>query len=401
PDSITLLWEFDDSKIPADNDVRLGYSFPQPTIARLHNGKWAVVTGNGYHSDGSTHGKAALLIIDLETGALTKSIEVAGEAGIANGLSSPRLGDMNVDGVADYAYAGDLQGNLWRFNLTHPKADADLNPFSRLGEGPSAEAHFKASYGGKPLFKAVASNGVRQPITAAPNIVRHPSRYGYLIIFGTGRYFEVTDKSGTVEKQSVYGIWDTNTRSVSGNESGPGSVSTGALTRSQLQEQTYEVSGSVENSIRTLTQNLVTWAIPPASPEGSWTDNAGHKYGWYFDLSLTGEMMIENMILFGQTLLLQTLVPDDDPCASGAGSWTYGINAQTGGRTRHHIFRDIRHPASPHTPVTAVKQVGEGGLTLGQRPDGTFEICTGEGCIAVNPDPESVGRQSWRQLGEQ
>ncbi|MCB2782987.1 pilus assembly protein, partial [Listeria monocytogenes] len=83
-------------------------------------GKWAVVTGNGYSS---LNDKAALLIIDLETGALTRKLEVTGRTGVPNGLSSPRLADNNSDGVADYADAGDLQGNLWRFDLIAGKVN--------------------------------------------------------------------------------------------------------------------------------------------------------------------------------------------------------------------------------------------------------------------------------------
>ncbi|WP_371358983.1 PilC/PilY family type IV pilus protein, partial [Salmonella sp. E393-2] len=77
-----LLWE-----IGVDQEPDLGYSFPNPTVARLHNGKWAVVTGNGYSS---LNDKAALLIIDLETGAITRKLEVTGRTGVPNGLSSPR-----------------------------------------------------------------------------------------------------------------------------------------------------------------------------------------------------------------------------------------------------------------------------------------------------------------------
>lgn len=406
PTSISLLWEFSDADIPAldgnKNTVRLGYSFPQPTIARLHNGKWAVVTGNGYDSEGHTHGKASLLIIDMATGQLTKSLEVEGASGVPNGLSSPRLVDVNVDGVADYAYAGDLQGNLWRFNLTPHKAGAEVNPFARAEvEGASAESHFKVSYGGKPLFKAVASDGSRQPITAPPAVIRHPSRYGHLVIVGTGKYFEVGDKSGTTEKQTLYGIWDTHTRSTSGNESGPGGVAAGTLTRTRLQQQTYDANLSVAGSIRTLSQNPIKWAIPPQPSGGSWVDNDGHKYGWYFDLSEKGEMTIESMLFVGQTLFFQTLVPNDDPCENGADNWTHAINPYTGGRTRHHAFKDIRLTGThAGTPVTTVNHAGEGGLTLGLDPTGEFVVCTGESCLEVDPDPESIGRQSWRRVGE-
>ncbi|RCI69874.1 pilus assembly protein PilY, partial [Pseudomonas aeruginosa] len=128
PANIKLLWE-----IGVDQEPDLGYSFPKPTVARLHNGKWAVVTGNGYSS---LNDKAALLIIDLETGAITRKLEVTGRTGVPNGLSSPRLADNNSDGVADYAYAGDLQGNLWRFDLIAGKVNQD-DPFSRANDGPA------------------------------------------------------------------------------------------------------------------------------------------------------------------------------------------------------------------------------------------------------------------------
>lgn len=409
PDNISLLWEFSDSNIPAidgtKNQVRLGYTFPQPTVARLHNGKWAVVTGNGYDSTGNTHGKAGLLVIDLESGGLIKNIEVQGTTGIANGLSTPKLADRNVDGVADYAYAGDLQGNLWRFNLTPPVAE-EGDPVFTPPDSTDTDEYLIPSYGGKPLFKAVASSGQNQSITAAPSIVRHPSRSGYLIIFGTGKYFETTDKSGTVESQSVYAIWDTNADSTSGTEKGPGSLAAGTLTRARLQEQTYE---KLSTDMRTLTQNAVKWAVPPSSSGGTWADSAadGYKFGWYFDLkgsdptkptASAGEMMVDNMVVLGQTLFLQTLVPNDDPCKAGAESWTYAINATTGGRPRHFAFVNLRDPSDPKKPITTYKQKGIGGLTPTLSPNGVWEICTGEVCVPVAPDPESVGRQSWRQV---
>ena len=127
PANIKLLWE-----IGVDQEPDLGYSFPKPTVARLHNGKWAVVTGNGYSS---LNDKAALLIIDLETGAITRKLEVTGRTGVPNGLSSPRLADNNSDGVADYAYAGDLQGNLWRFDLIAGKVNRSVQPSQRRPGG--------------------------------------------------------------------------------------------------------------------------------------------------------------------------------------------------------------------------------------------------------------------------
>jgi type IV pilus assembly protein PilY1 len=395
PSEIKLLWEFDDKSIPSSNDVRLGHSFPQPTIARLHNGKWAVVTGNGYDSTNKDNGKAALLILDMETGELTKSLEVSGAEGVANGLSTPKLADFNADGVADFAYAGDLQGNLWRFNLTPEDMVA---PYIRQeNETNAAEIGFKVSYANKPIFKAVTGAGARQPITAAPSIIRHPTLHGYLIVFGTGKYFEEGDKDGTSTKQSIYGIWDTDTLNPNG------SLQPANLEREHL--QAHSMNTTLESEItgrdaRLLMEKDFKWAIPPSPTTPQWTDEGNLKYGWFFDLELNSEMVVENMVTLGRTLFFQTLVPNADPCSAGVETWTYAINPQTGGRTLHHAFVDHRSANSPDTVISAVRQDGEGGLTLGQGPDTKYELCTGLECKPVFPDPSSLGRQSWRPIGE-
>jgi len=394
PTGIKLLWEFQDNSIPNSNAVRLGYSFPQPTVARLHNGKWAVVTGNGYDSTNKNNGKAALLIIDMETGKLTKSLEVTGAEGVANGLSTPKLADFNADGVADFAYAGDLQGNLWRFNLTPEDMAA---PYTRQeNETNTAEIGFKVSYSNKPIFKAVTGSGARQPITAAPSIIRHPTLHGYLVVVGTGKYFEEGDKDGSSTTQSIYGIWDTDTLNPKGG------LQPASLSRSRLQAQSMNATLESEvtgRDARLLSQSDVKWAVPPSPTNPQWTDNDGHKYGWFFDLPLDSEMMIENMVTLGRTLFFQTLVPNADPCSAGVETWTYAINPQTGGRTLHHAFVDHRSANNPNTVISAIRQDGEGGLTLAQNPDTKYELCTGLECKPVFPDPSSLGRQSWRPIG--
>jgi len=397
PNAIKLLWEFHDSSIPNDHEARLGYSFPQPTIARLHNGKWAVVTGNGYDSENNDSGKAALLIIDMETGELTKTLEVAGTVGVPNGLSTPKVADFNADGVADFAYAGDLQGNIWRFNLTPEDMKA---PYTRLeSETVTAERGFAVSYAGEPLYKAVTEAGVRQPITAAPSIIRHPTLHGYLIVFGTGKYFEEGDKDGSPSKQSIYGIWDTDTLDPNST------LQPASLTRKELQPQTMNATLESEvagRDARLLSQNSVEWAIP--QPDGTWleTSQTGNslKYGWFFDLPLNSEMMVADMVTLGRTLFFQTLVPNSDPCSSGVENWTYAIDPQSGGRTQHHAFVDHRSANSSDTVISAIRQDGEGGLTLGQTPDSKYELCTGLECEQVSPDPSSLGRQSWRPIVE-
>lgn len=384
PDNIQLLWEFDDSKITGTNAVKMGYSFSKPTVARLNTGRWGVVFGNGYEAQNHTNGKAALFVLDAVSGTLLKSLEVEGTEGLANGLSTPKLSDYNADGIAEFAYAGDLQGNLWRFNLHASNASA-----------------FSVAYGGRPMFSAVADsayNSKRQPITSAPSLIRHSTGNGYLVIFGTGKYFEDGDKDGDKSMaQSLYGIWDRYTRLTSediGASNSAISISRGSLVAQTIDSTTTATNQAGQSlNARTISDNQVAWYD---------SDGSVNKLGWRIDFkqgALDGEMVVDDMSTLGRSLFLQTLVPNDDPCADGASNWTYAINPYSGGRLRHNAL--ILTPSSPDGVIpSGQQQPGEGGLTIAQKPDGNFEVCTGTTCNDVRPDPASIGRQTWRMIEE-
>lgn len=380
PGEEKLLWEFDDSKL-SESTVKMGYSFAQPTIARLHTGKWAVVIGNGYESEGNTSGKAALFIIDALEGNLLKSLEVQGTAGVANGLSTAKLGDFNADGVADYAYAGDLQGNVWRFDLLR-SGRSESAPFTREDDGETAISDFKVAYSGAPLFRATFNN-TPQPITSAPSLVLHPTGTGYLVVFGTGKFFETGDKEGDKSiAQSVYGIWDKQTKGQP--SSNPG------ITRSSLQQQsiseqtTVSAADGTTRQGRIISNNSIDWS----------TQN-----GWYLNLVQSdGEMVVENMSQLGRTIFMQSLVPNDDPCGDGAANWTYALNPFTGGRTVQNSFDYTPTGDAQSTNISAIRQDGEGGGTISQNSDSSYQYCTGQTCVNIYPDPSSIGRQTWRRV---
>ncbi len=401
PDNIKLLWEFG-----TDKYAELGYTFGKPTVARLHGGKWAVVAGNGY---GSENDQAALLIIDLEKGTLLKELKVQGTANVANGLSTPKLADNNSDGVADYAYAGDLQGNLWRFDLYSGGVAAGTVPFTPERGNYSG---FQVSFGGKPLYSALASNGTRQPITAAPSLVRHPSRKGYIVIVGTGKYVEQDDATAdTTRAMTLYGIWDTQTL-------GEAAGTTPTLTRSNLQAQTltrsnvtftnkvidpstggyaYNADGSVKTTTTTrevdkLSTNPVDWKT---------------KYGWYLDLNPgtpKGEMVAQDMSVSGDVLLLSSLTPNDDPCASGSTGRLYGLDPFTGGATSFTVFDFgqngvIDSNDNFNNAVYSGMSQGTGtDFTVTQGVNGDPSVCTSQGCQDFHTSPRTNGRQNWRTI---
>lgn len=108
-----VLWEY-----PSTSDNNLGLMLGRPVIAKMNDGTMAVIIGNGYNS---TNGKAVLYIFNLATGALLKTIDTL--AGGDNGLATPGVFDSDGDGDIDFIYAGDLKGNVWKFDVRGAESD--------------------------------------------------------------------------------------------------------------------------------------------------------------------------------------------------------------------------------------------------------------------------------------
>ena len=173
-----VLWELDSTQQP-----ELGHVLAPVEVGLMKNGKWAGVFGNGY---ASAAGRAQLFVVDLQTGAVIRRIDtgVAGDNGLG-GVRLIRDGNQVIVG----AYAGDLKGNVWKFDLSSTSA-----------------ANWKVGIGGAALYTTKDSNGLAQPITAAPALVAHP-RGGNMVLVGTGKLFEEGDQASTAI-QALYGLWD-------------------------------------------------------------------------------------------------------------------------------------------------------------------------------------------------
>ena len=403
PNQIKLLWELDEYSPGLQNlGVKLGYSFAKPTIARLHNGQWAVVTGNGYYASGSETGAAALYLINALDGSIIKSLEVQSARRTPNGLSTPRLVDYDADGVADYAYAGDLHGNLWRFDLLGDGAIAATeSPLSHgsYGRKTGSTNQFQVSYAGKPMFTATSTLAADpQPITSAPNLVRHPTGSGYLVVFGTGQYFAVGDNSvAKSSAQSVYGIWDMKTKAE------PTAADT--IQRNQLQAQSViEQASSTSN---TADRQRATRTIS-AVPVEWYTDFDATKpvkqRGWYLDLlhdGFTGERVVENMRALGSMLLFQTLIPNSDPCSSGTNHWLYAIDPTTGGRTQHHVFNALDSSDSEDRAeiTSAIEFAAQGEVAISQS-EARLTVYAADDAEVIQLPATAQGRQTWRMVLE-
>lgn len=315
----TVLWEFNDNNDTGDTDTTadstmqyaLGYSYSQPSIVKMNNGKWAIIMGNGYNSTEAdsytnTSGYGVLYIIDAQTGAVirklnTKSGGTTGSPGASNGpngLTSPSVIDANSDGIADIIYAGDLQGNMWKFNVSSSNPN-DWDVAYKTGTTP------------KPLFTATG-----KPITTRAQVGKHKTS-GYMVYFGTGKYLETSDNTST-SAQSFYGIWDNGV----------------TVNATDLWSQT--VLGTVDNTVGTITSTYrITSNNAPASPSASdWTT----KRGWKIDLPDTGERQVTDSVLSNGKIIFTSLIPNTDPCAYGGSGWLMELDAFTGNALSYNVL---------------------------------------------------------------
>jgi type IV pilus assembly protein PilY1 len=192
------LWEFTERDDPAMGHVR-----GAPLIAKFSVGtaaspafRYFAVVASGINNEGP----AALFLLALDKPASEawrhkknyyRLSTPDPEVGSANALSPPVLA-LAADGSVRYAYAGDLQGNLWRFDFTRKP------PWKYAGPGP----------GNTPLFVARDAAGRRQPIAHAPRVV-FAAGSGYLVLFGTGKLIDAadTDPAGYTP-QTFYAVRD-------------------------------------------------------------------------------------------------------------------------------------------------------------------------------------------------
>jgi type IV pilus assembly protein PilY1 len=252
------------------------------------------IFGNGYNSDS---GKVALFVLDLKTGALLRSLVVDDvtkddapkDDAPKNGLAAPATLDHDRDGYADYVYAGDLTGRLFRFDLRATNPD-----------------DWSVDFGGKPMFDA----GPTQPITSAPVITPVDINGVATVAFGTGRFLGAGDRTDQ-NQQALYGVRD----AWVGKAGGPSIP----ITPSQLTEQ------------KVLTQTDLNGRTVLTVSNEPLLDTS---LGWRLPLESlgAGARVVATPILRGNTLVLMVIIPSTDDCASGGSSVMLALNALTGGR---------------------------------------------------------------------
>jgi len=439
-----VKWEYPRQDSDAAEKDNMGYSFSRASIVKSYAAghPWVVIFGNGY---GSTNESSVLYILDASTGDFIRTIDT-GTSGNGNGMSHAVPVDINGDFRADFVYAGDLSGNMWKFDLRDSDPanwgsafgdnDIILDGVIDLSDGETPKPLFKAMGRTKSDVNSHTYDDAitwSQPITTQPIIIRHCNhdKPGYLVLFGTGKYLAEIDADNT-EYQTIYGIWDYGDevedylgdfkRGVGGSGedefSNPIQASSATLLQQWVQwwgPNPYNVN----QNLRVLTDNQPDWETFDIS------ERPKADAGWYFDLPLNKERVVRDPVFRNGILIIITSRPENDPCSAGGRSIIHEMDACTGGRLEAPQFdinadgvideNDMISIPNPNwdgvDPLTQFIMVAPTGMEIDAMifppvililPDEETEIkyfvTAGGGVVAVTEVADQRGLFFWRHV---
>lgn len=297
----TVLWEFPNASTPPQVVANLGYSYGKPVIAKVGDQGWVVLVTSGYNNintitvtaAGATttytgDGDGHLFVLNAKTGALIKDIATgSGSTAAPSGLASfsGYLESASVDNTVSQVYAGDLDGKVWRFDLSGAPDDWKVSQLAAL----------------------VDAGGKAQPVTTAPElatIFENNAAYRFVYV-GTGRYLGDSDVTSTAT-QTMYGLVD--------------DLSAAPLInplRAKLRRQTLSVMSDPK--------------YRRASDRKFDLSGEHKRRGWYVDLPADGERISTDPQLVFGALVFTSNVPSLESCVPGGSSYFNILDYRTGG----------------------------------------------------------------------
>lgn len=376
----SVLWEANYRSAGMDD---LGYVMTAIESGITASGDWVAILGNGPYG---ASGRAHLFVLNLSTGQLLKKIDT--NADTANGLGGVRV-VRNANGMIVGAYAGDLKGNVWRFDLS-----------------AGSKAAWPSS--GQLLFSAKDPGGQPQPITAAPGVVPRADLGGYMVIVGSGKLYD-NDDHLSIQQQAAYGLWDKATFGGTATFSAIAGTATLIPISTVLEKvgtSTTNLDGAT-SYYRTTASRTVDWAV---------------DRGWVISYDLMkGQRTIFSIEPTKQVVRVDTIAPRLSQVACAAGT-SPGINylvQPLTGTCRNDATFDLNNDGDftlakdSNACIYTTEADGEDVVLDIQNGDGTssnfvdiqdsrghVKAKVSDGCTS-NCGPGPTGervRRSWRQL---
>lgn len=302
------------------NSARSGQTETAGTALDSKKGDWIVAINNGHYNGEANGSKAGLVVLNALTGSVLRTIPLPDGYSAGRGLSGVTL--LRNYGLHDRvvaAYAGDGNGQLWRFNLT----------------GDPSTWHVEHN---RPLFTVPG----HRPIFGAPAWQTHKDNNtsdGYIVVFATGMVLEENDLTDQ-GAQAIYGIWD--------QMNADGNMVNGAtaaeILPTQLQEQNvidpnFTSLPTVPTPLR-ITDRQIDWST---------------QRGWFMPMvniaepraalrtgerSIADVVNVENKVFVTSTVLQPP--PTEEMCTASSlpGNYIYFLDARTASAAASNSFSD-------------------------------------------------------------
>lgn len=362
------------------DDADMGYITSSPSIAKINMGKskngsitykYFVVVTSGDNDANNSEKFLFLLSLDKDPTApwfknsnYYKLSANSNDASTNNALSAPGL-VLNAQGAAIYAYSGDLQGNVWRFDFTGEKPDS-ITP--------------------EIIFTAKDRNNNPQAITAQPVVTFAPDG-GYLVLFGTGDNTKNTKDH--LKQNSFYALRDT----------------------IDDRKEHYFINDRSKLAARELTTSTIKGesGLQITGNEFSYSNSKANKKGWYFDYNQCGERSTSKSELAFGSIFFNTVIPGGALCNEHGSSISYTVNAMTGKSTNATRFTALKSQVGmvgAPLLVTTKPSLGERdsmGRRFNTQPYFVLNVGTGgvHGSSEVIDSGKATlkaGRLSWREI---
>ena len=396
------LWEFTDSG--------LGNTISNSTITKLADGTWAVIFTSGYNN---ADGIGRVYALNPKTGLIKTGYPLSNGSG--SGAFPSNLGKMAVvaidpalNNTIKYVYAGDLNGDLWRFDFT----------------GLLSLPVFKLAH--------LASGATVQPITTKPEVSLLAD--GTQVVYvGTGKYLETADLANT-DPQTFYAIkdtlgapnlggasqstWDPKTDTITvGGSTVSAFLIRKFLSVDDLGNPLTRVVGGTTQSVRAVCPGASS-AVSASTQLCVNTDTTTMDWstygGWMVDLPDTGERLNVDMKLVLGTLVFASNIPQASSCTVGGSAVASELDSTTGlgivlaVGVPADIFVGSRINNALVVGVTVIKlasgqYIAELTLSSTLVDKKLIHVCTTAACSVggtqnVNPGGFSGQRGQWREF---
>jgi type IV pilus assembly protein PilY1 len=298
--------------------------------------------------------QSSLFVLDMATGAVIREIQTPASV-VSYGLSTPAAFDSDLNRTTDVVMAGDLAGNLWRYDLS------SANPAQWKVEQFFATYATAADIGKQPVTVMPVAMEDRASRIASDGRVNRP-----IWVFGTGKYLGNEDRTTNIPRQYFYGVRDY------GN-----GYSGYPLLPAGLVAQTFLDNGA-------LREGGVPANVPPSAS------------GWRMELTPGERNVVTATPLYVSNIAwLSTFMPDAlaDPCEASNRGALMAVKGDAGsstgqvegaGTTPNTVGRFTATPPQPGSIVQLATQLG-GGQTMAPGQD-----------FAVRA--QYWRRESWREI---